>query len=139
MRVKSRRLVKVPPAVQEAIDAIVRPPTKDVALIDVLRAFRWKEAFESNRSERGEFGQWLELFNFFDDWFDENTSSDELQFTLPRAGSTDGAAGKPNKAFPAELCLEVLRVSRSILDSCSNKHAYSSLDHLANLAVQDQN
>ncbi|QDZ19375.1 HECT domain-containing ubiquitin-protein ligase [Chloropicon primus] len=132
MRVKTRKNVKVPEAVREAIAAIADEGGKsDEGFLQALRAFEWSDQYQS-RFDRGEFNHWLELFNLFDAWFEKHVKCH--RFTL----DWENEAHAPKEEFPVETCLEVLRVSRTILENCTSKHAYGSLDHLANLLAASQ-
>ena len=121
-----------PPAVAEAAGAIVTAHGKgDEDFLRALRGFEWRDEYQS-RFERGEFSHWLELFNLFDEWFERHVR--RHTFTL----DWEDEKQAPEGPFPAATCLEVLRVSRAVLENCASKHAYGSLDHLACLlAAQD--
>jgi len=122
MRVVPRKPVKVPPAVQDAIDLVTKADGEG-AFLEALKAFQWKEEFQC-RSDLGDFNHWIELFNLFDDWLARHAECNLHTLHFEDA---------EKRVFPADTCLEVLRVSQSILAKCSSKLAYGSLDYLANL------
>ena len=101
----------------------------EAAFLSALKDFCWKDQYQS-RFERGEFSHWLDLFNFFDEWLEKHVACHELTLNWESEGSEE--------SFPVETCLEVLRVSRTILENCTSKHAYGSLDHLAHLLSAPQ-
>ena len=70
---------------------------------------------------QGDFFQWVDVFDHFDAWFEENV--------MPRqdlALEAVPAEGAP--AFPLATCLQILRVSSLLLDNCSNKQLYGSVE-----------
>eukprot|EP00976_Prorocentrum_cordatum_P001904 38174-Prorocentrum_minimum.AAC.3 len=79
---------------------------------------------------QGDFCHWVDLFNHFDEYFEKCLK--------PRADLSLKGKLEDDPPFPRETCLEILRVTRIVLDNCSNKHLYNSVEHLASLlAAQD--
>ena len=120
-----------PLAVRDTIDTITNARSKEGhSLLKALKDFEWKDQYHS-RYERGEFSHWLELFNYFDEWFEKYVTGADFKLLKPKEGTS-------SPSFDVEVCLEILRVSRTIFENCTSKHAYGSLEHLANLLAAPQ-
>lgn len=78
---------------------------------------------------QGDFHQWVDLFNHFDSFFDKYIKArKDLQVEDNFLGS--------DPPFPKDAVLQILRVTRIILENCSNKHFYSSYEVSACTYVQ---
>lgn len=77
--------------------------------------------------DKGDFHHWVDLFNHFDTFFDKRIK--------PRKDlQVEDNFPELDPPFPREAVLQILRVTRIILENCSNKHLYSSYDqHLSSL------
>ena len=69
---------------------------------------------------QADFSQWVDLFNFFDAWFDEHVK--------PRKDFALEAHERPDNEFHTDTCLQMLRVTTLVLDNCSSKHLYGSAE-----------
>ncbi|KAL6759427.1 hypothetical protein V8C86DRAFT_1303353 [Haematococcus lacustris] len=118
MKAKKKTSVDVPAPVQQFIDTVLAVPLADIAR--PLAGFSWIY-------DKGDFIQWIPLFNRFDEFFDE--------FVKTRSDCTlkYDDAGQPDPSFPIQACLEVLRVTAVLLENCSSKHHYASYEHLCSL------
>lgn len=68
---------------------------------------------------QGEFHHWVDLFNHFELFFEQHVKSrKDLQL---EGDFLDG-----DGPFPKEAVLQVLRVTRIILENCVNKYLYNS-------------
>jgi len=68
---------------------------------------------------QGEFYHWVDLFNHFEVFFEQHVKSrKDLQL--------EGEFLEGDGPFPKEAVLQVLRVTRIILENCVNKYLYSS-------------
>ena len=71
---------------------------------------------------QGDAYQWVAVLNHFDAFFEEYIKRrEDLQLKWD-------ATGQDAPPFPAENCLQVLRVTSLLLENCSNKHIYSSAE-----------
>uniref|UniRef100_A0A7I4AEX4 HECT-type E3 ubiquitin transferase n=1 Tax=Physcomitrium patens TaxID=3218 RepID=A0A7I4AEX4_PHYPA len=115
MKVKKKRGVEPPPKVKAFISTVVNTPLEN---IDVpLRRFSWDY-------EKGEFHHWVDLFNHFELFFEQHVKSrKDLQL---EGDFLDG-----DGPFPKEAVLQVLRVTRIILENCVNKYLYNSNEHVS--------
>lgn len=138
MRVKLKKQVDVPPAVQAFINRCLSVPLADIG--QPLESFAWTydkvEGVSTGARLRwpgehdvatvlcaqGDFSQWVALFNRFDEFFETLTTPRQdvgLKF--------DGSAG-PDPPFPLHSCLQVLRVTAILLENCFGKQSYSSYE-----------
>ena len=69
---------------------------------------------------QGDFYHWVELMNHFDAYFEKHVRPRK---DLQLDGGYD--EGYP---LPKDTILQILRVTRIILDNCINKHCYSSYE-----------
>ena len=69
---------------------------------------------------QGDFCQWIDLFNHFDSYL-ETVLKARADLNLEGSLADDAA-------FPKEAVMEVLRVTALILENCSNKHFYNSVE-----------
>lgn len=68
---------------------------------------------------QGEFYHWVDLFNHFEVFFEQHVKPrKDLQL--------EGEFLEGDGPFPKEAVLQVLRVTRIILENCVNKYLYSS-------------
>ena len=67
---------------------------------------------------QGDFHHWVDLFNHFDSFFESYIKSrKDLQL--------EDNFLDVDPPFPREAVLQILRVSRIILENCTNRHFYS--------------
>ncbi|KAL0033594.1 hypothetical protein WJX79_006288 [Trebouxia sp. C0005] len=123
MKTKAKKAADTPAAIKSFLDKVLSTPEDQLA--DVLEAFTWK-------ADKGDFHHWVPLFNFFDAYFEKHVQSrPDLQLKSESA-KTEGE-------LPSRTVIAVLKVTGSILENCSNKHLYSSCEHLTTLlAASDQ-
>lgn len=70
---------------------------------------------------QGDFLYWVDVFDHFDAWFEENVK--------PRPDlALENAAGESMGPFQQETCLQILRVTSLLLENCSNRHLYGSVE-----------
>lgn len=69
---------------------------------------------------QGDFYHWVELMNHFDSYFEKHIR--------PRKDVQLEGEFNEAPAFPREAVLQILRVTRIILENCINKHCYSSYE-----------
>jgi len=70
---------------------------------------------------QGDFHHWVDLFNHFDSYFEK--------YIKPRKDLLiDDDFLDLDPPFPRIAILQILRVIRTILDNCTNKHFYSSYE-----------
>lgn len=63
----------------------------------------------------------MDVFDLFDAWFEENVK--------PRQDlALDAVPAEGAVPFPLDTCLQILRVSSVLLDNCSNKQLYGSVE-----------
>lgn len=68
---------------------------------------------------QGDFHHWVDLFNHFDSFFGSCIKPrKDLQLE-------DSFLNVEDPPFPREAVLQILRVSRIILENCTNRHFYS--------------
>ncbi|KAJ1697814.1 hypothetical protein LUZ63_006326 [Rhynchospora breviuscula] len=118
MKSRKRRVTEVPPSIRSFIDSITAAPLEDIEIL--LRDFVWEY-------DKGDFHHWTELFNLFDSYFDK--------YIGPRKDlSLEDDFLESDTPFPRGPVLQILRVSRLILEHCSNRHLISSFErHLTSL------
>ncbi|DBB00800.1 TPA: hypothetical protein ACH3X1_000730 [Trebouxia sp. C0004] len=123
MKAKAKKAADTPAAIKSFLDKVLSTPEDQLA--DVLEAFTWK-------ADKGDFHHWVPLFNFFDAYFEKHVQSrPDLQLKSESA--------KPEEELASRTLIAVLKVTGSILENCSNKHLYSSCEHLTTLlAASDQ-
>lgn len=117
MKTKKRRGLEAPPKVRNFINSVLSVPLENIEL--PLKTFGWE-------FEKGDFNHWVDLFSHFDSFFEKYVKQrKELQLDVNFLDA--------DSAFPREAVLQVLRVSRIILENCANKHFYCSYEHLSTL------
>nr|DAD23683.1 TPA_asm: hypothetical protein HUJ06_025146 [Nelumbo nucifera] len=117
MKLKRRRVLEVPPKIRSFINSVTAVPLENIE--EALKGFVWE-------FDKGDFHHWVDLFNHFDSFFEKHIKSrKDLQL------DDNFLASDP--PFPREAVLQVLRVIRIILENCTNKHFYSSYEHLSTL------
>jgi hypothetical protein len=67
---------------------------------------------------QGDFHHWVDLFNHFDSFFESYIISRKDLQLADNFLDVD-------PPFPREAVLQILRVSRIILENCTNRHFYS--------------
>ncbi|XP_068643121.1 E3 ubiquitin-protein ligase UPL1-like isoform X2 [Aristolochia californica] len=117
MKLKRRRVLEVPPKIKAFISSVTAVPLEN--LEEPLKGFIWE-------FDKGDFHHWVDLFNHFDSFFEK--------YIKPRRDLQleDNFLGA-DPPFPREAVLQILRVIRTILENCTNKHFYSSFEHLSSL------
>ncbi|OVA07229.1 Ubiquitin-associated domain/translation elongation factor EF-Ts [Macleaya cordata] len=107
-----------PPKIRSFINSVTSSPLENIE--ELLKDFVWE-------FDKGDFHHWVDLFNHFDSYFEKHIKSrKDLQV------EDNFLAAVP--PFPREAVLQILRVTRIILENCTNKHFYSSYEqHLASL------
>ncbi|XP_010552364.1 PREDICTED: E3 ubiquitin-protein ligase UPL1-like isoform X2 [Tarenaya hassleriana] len=109
------KLIRVPSKIQSFISSVTAVPLEKIE--GPLRCFRWEFA-------KGDFYHWVDLFNHFDTFFEKHIK--------PRKDlHVDDNFLESDPLFPKEAVLQVLRVIRIVLENCTNKHFYSSYEHLS--------
>ncbi|XP_038983602.1 E3 ubiquitin-protein ligase UPL1-like isoform X2 [Phoenix dactylifera] len=117
MKFKRRRVLEVPPNIKSFISSVTSVALENIEI--PLRDFVWE-------FDKGDFHHWIDLFTHFDSFFEK--------FIKPRKDlqlEDNFLEGDP--PFPREAVLQILRVTRIILENCTNKHFYSSFEHLSSL------
>ncbi|PKA67035.1 E3 ubiquitin-protein ligase UPL1 [Apostasia shenzhenica] len=112
MKHKRRRVLEVPPRIRTLLRSVT---SFSVDRIDEpLKGFVWD-------FDKGDFHHWVDLFNHFDSFFDKYIKPrKDLQLDNDFLGA--------DPLFPREAVLQILRVTRIILENCTNKHLYSSFE-----------
>ncbi|KAK3129319.1 hypothetical protein QOZ80_6BG0477560 [Eleusine coracana subsp. coracana] len=119
MKFKRRRAAEVPPNIKSFIDSVTSTPLENVEL--PLKNFAWE-------FDKVDFHHWVDLFSHFDSFFVSYIKSrKDLQL--------ENKFLDVDSPFPREAVLQILRVSRIILEHCTNKHFYSFFEqqHLSAL------
>ncbi|CAI5971391.1 unnamed protein product, partial [Closterium sp. NIES-65] len=117
MKVKKKKGSDPPPRVKEVIDSIISVPLHDIA--KPLSEFKWTY-------DKGDVLHWVDLLNHFDAFLEASVKSrKDLQL--------DGRFAGVDPPFPRDAVLQVLRVSRVILENSVNKHLYASVEHVCTL------
>ncbi|XP_077221899.1 LOW protein: E3 ubiquitin ligase-like protein isoform X2 [Tasmannia lanceolata] len=117
MKLKRRRVLEVPPKISNFINSVTAVPLENIE--EPLKGFLWE-------FDKGDFHHWVDLFNHFDSFFEKHTKPrKDLQF--------EDNFLEADPPFPREAVLQILRVIRIILENCTNKHFYSSYEHLSSL------
>ncbi|XP_022716730.1 E3 ubiquitin-protein ligase UPL1-like isoform X2 [Durio zibethinus] len=117
MKLKRRRCLEVPAKIRYFINSVTSVPLENIE--EPLKNFVWE-------FDKGDFHHWIELFNHFDTFFEKHIKSrKDLQVEDNFLGS--------DPPFPREAILQILRVIRIVLENCTNKHFYSSYEHLSSL------
>eukprot|EP00252_Welwitschia_mirabilis_P007759 TRINITY_DN1943_c0_g1_i1.p1 TRINITY_DN1943_c0_g1~~TRINITY_DN1943_c0_g1_i1.p1 ORF type:complete len:3671 (+),score=717.88 TRINITY_DN1943_c0_g1_i1:355-11367(+) len=115
MKIKKRRAVEAPPKVRAFINSVLSVPLENID--KALETFSWDY-------DKGDFHHWVDLFNHFESFFEKYVKPrKDLQLDL------DSLELDP--PFPRESVLQIIRVSRIILENCTNKYMYTSYDHLS--------
>lgn len=107
----------MPPKIRSFINSVISSPLDSIQ--EPLKSFVWD-------FEKGDFHHWVDLFNHFDSYFEK--------YIKPRKDLhlEDGFLDS-DPPFPKEAVLQILRVTRIILENCTNKHFFSSYEHLSSL------
>ena len=72
---------------------------------------------------QGDFHHWVDLFNHFDSYFEKHIK--------PRRDlQVEDNFLESDPPFPRDAVLQILCVTRIILENCTNKHFYSSYEVL---------
>ncbi|XP_062199173.1 E3 ubiquitin-protein ligase UPL1-like isoform X2 [Phragmites australis] len=117
MKLKRRRAVEVPPNIKSFIDSVTATLLENVEL--PLKDFAWE-------FDKGDIHHWVDLFNHFDSFFES--------YIKPRKDlQLEDNFLDVDPPFPREAVLQILRVSRVILENCMNRHLYSFFEHLSAL------
>ncbi|XP_052726153.1 E3 ubiquitin-protein ligase UPL1-like isoform X3 [Vigna angularis] len=118
MKLKRKRALEVPPKIRCFIDRVTSVPLEKIE--EPLKGFVWE-------FDKGDFHHWVDLFNHFDSYFEK--------YIKPRKDLLiDDDFLNLDPPFPREAILQILRVIRTVLDNCTNKHFYSSYEqHLSAL------
>ncbi|KAI0492443.1 hypothetical protein KFK09_026716 [Dendrobium nobile] len=118
MKHKRRRVSEVPPKIRSFIRSVTSFTLENIE--EPLKGFVWD-------FEKGDFHHWVDLFNYFDSFFEK--------YIKPRKDlQLDDNLLGADPPFPREAVLQILRVAQVILENCSNKHLYSSFEqHLSSL------
>nr|XP_010929052.1 E3 ubiquitin-protein ligase UPL1 isoform X2 [Elaeis guineensis] len=117
MKFKRRRVLEVPPHIRSFISSVTTAALENVEI--PLRDFIWE-------FDKGDFHHWIDLFNHFDSFFEK--------FIKPRKDlQLEDIFLEGDPPFPREAVLQILRVTRIIVEKCTNKHFYSSFEHLSSL------
>ncbi|KAL6600606.1 hypothetical protein ACP70R_045406 [Stipagrostis hirtigluma subsp. patula] len=105
-----------PPNIRSFIDSVTATPLENVEV--PLKDFAW-------HFDKGDFHHWVDLFDHFDSFFESYVKSrKDLQLEDDFLGA--------DAPFPREAVLQILRVSRTILENCTNRHFYSFFEqHLS--------
>ncbi|KAJ0477367.1 putative HECT domain, armadillo-like helical, HECT, E3 ligase catalytic domain-containing protein [Helianthus annuus] len=113
MKLRRRRQSEVPPKIKSFINGVIAVPLENIE--EPLKSFFWD-------FDKGDFHHWVDLFNHFDTFFEK--------YIKPRKDlQLDDGFLESDPPFPREAVLQILRVVRTILDNCTNKHFYSSYEH----------
>ncbi|XP_011038805.1 PREDICTED: E3 ubiquitin-protein ligase UPL1 isoform X2 [Populus euphratica] len=116
-KLKRRRSSEVPPKIKSFINNVTSTPLENIE--EPLKGFVWE-------FDKGDFHHWVDLFNHFDSYFEKHIK--------PRRDlQVEDNFLESDPPFPREALLQILRVIRIILENCTNKHFYSSYEHLSNL------
>lgn len=108
MKLKRRRAVEVPPNIKSFINSVTTVPLENVEL--PLKNFAWE-------FDKGDFHHWVDLFNHFDSFFESYIKSRKDLHLEDNFLDLD-------PPFPREAVLQILRVSKLILENCTNRHFY---------------
>ena len=104
----------VPLAIREFTERAIAAPFD--ALDAALAGFAWEY-------ERGDLHHWVDLLNAFDELLERHVAPRaDLHLRAVRPGEA------PPPPLPAAQLLALLRVTTVILDNCSNKHSYGSVE-----------
>ncbi|XP_065003917.1 E3 ubiquitin-protein ligase UPL1 isoform X2 [Musa acuminata AAA Group] len=121
MKFKKRRVLEVlllplqPSHITFFINNVISAAFENIE--ELLKDFRWE-------FDKGDFHHWIDLFNHFDSFFEKHIKPrKDLQF--------EDNFLNADPLFPRDAVLHILRVMRVILDNCTNKHFYSSFEHLS--------
>ncbi|KAF5728469.1 E3 ubiquitin-protein ligase UPL1 isoform X1 [Tripterygium wilfordii] len=117
MKLKKRRAVEVPPKIKSFIGSVIATPLENIE--EPLKTFVWE-------FDKGDFHHWVDLFTHFDSFFEKHIKSRKDLLLEDNFLDSD-------PSFPREAILQILRVIRIILENCTNKHFYSSYEHLSSL------
>ncbi|XP_019051618.1 PREDICTED: E3 ubiquitin-protein ligase UPL1-like isoform X2 [Nelumbo nucifera] len=117
MKLKRRRVLEVPPKIRSFINNVTAVPLENIE--EPLKGFIWE-------FDKGDFHHWVDLFNHFDSFF-------EKYIKLRKDLQLEDNFLAADPPFPRDAVLQVLRVIRIILENCTNKHFYSSYEHLSTL------
>ncbi|XP_072964095.1 E3 ubiquitin-protein ligase UPL1-like isoform X2 [Typha angustifolia] len=117
MKIKRKRALEVPPNIRCFINTVISAALENIE--EPLKTFVWE-------FDKGDFHHWIDLFNHFDSFFEK--------FIKPRKDlQLEDNFPDVDPPFPREAVLQILRVTRIILENCTNRHFYSSFEHLSSL------
>ncbi|CAI7783819.1 unnamed protein product, partial [Closterium sp. NIES-54] len=131
MKVKKKKGSDPPPRVKEVIDSVISflplsafrcaSVPLSSSLIDII------SPYDSGVSVwQGDVLHWVDLLNHFDAFLETSVKSrKDLQL--------EGRFAGVDPPFPRDAVLQVLRVSRIILENSVNKHLYASVEHVCTL------
>ncbi|KAK6934616.1 HUWE1/Rev1, ubiquitin binding region [Dillenia turbinata] len=117
MKLKRRRAVEVPPKIKSFINNVIAIPFECIE--EPLKGFVWE-------FDKGDFYHWVDLLNHFESYFEK--------YIKPRKDlQIEDNFLESDPPFPQSAVLQILHVIRIILENCTNKHFYSSYEHLSSL------
>ncbi|KAG7649782.1 Ubiquitin-associated domain [Arabidopsis thaliana x Arabidopsis arenosa] len=116
MKLRRRRASEVPSKIKSFINSVTSVPLE--LIHEPLACFRWE-------FDKGDFHHWVDLFNYFDTFFEKHVQVRKDLHIEENFEESD-------PPFPKDAVLQVLRVIRVVLENCTNKHFYSSYEqHLS--------
>ncbi|BFI34167.1 E3 ubiquitin-protein ligase HUWE1 [Marchantia polymorpha subsp. ruderalis] len=117
MKAKKKRGVEAPLRVRTFINTVINTPLENIEA--PLTRFSWDY-------EKGDFYHWVDLLNHFESFFEK--------YVKPRKDlQLDGNFLEEENQFPKEAVLQILRVTRIVLENCMNKFLYNSNEHVSAL------
>ncbi|XP_023632661.1 E3 ubiquitin-protein ligase UPL1 [Capsella rubella] len=116
MKLRRRRASEVPPKIKSFISSVTAVPLEQIQ--EPLACFRWE-------FDKGDFHHWVDLFNYFDTFFEKHVK-------VRKDLHIEDNFEESDPPFPKDAVLQVLRVIRVVVENCTNKHFYSSYEqHLS--------
>ncbi|CAM6105472.1 unnamed protein product [Calypogeia fissa] len=117
MKTKKKRGVESPFRVRTFINSVTITPLEKIDT--PLARFSWEY-------EKGDFYHWVDLFNHFETFYEK--------YVNPRKDlQLDSDCVEEDCPFPKESVLQILRVTRIVLENCANKYLYNSNEHVSAL------
>ncbi|KAL3688671.1 hypothetical protein R1sor_014980 [Riccia sorocarpa] len=117
MKAKKKRGVEAPLRVRTFINTVINTPLENIEA--PLTRFSWDY-------EKGDFYHWVDLLNHFESFFEK--------YVKPRKDlQLDGSFLEEENPFPKGAILQILRVTRIVLENCMNKYLYNSNEHVSAL------
>ncbi|KAL2630710.1 hypothetical protein R1flu_015396 [Riccia fluitans] len=117
MKAKKKRGVEAPLRVRTFINTVINTPLENIEA--PLTRFSWDY-------EKGDFYHWVDLLNHFESFFEKHVKPrKDLQL--------DGSFLEEENQFPKGAVLQILRVTRIVLENCMNKYLYNSNEHVSAL------